>query len=113
MLFLKLCAGQELDAALIKEIKLRVRTKRSARHVPERIVVVSDIPVCHHINRLHGFDADGCVVQHTVNGKKVEVPVKKLLNGLPLSEINFSTLRNPECLPEYVALGELLRAEVD
>jgi acetoacetyl-CoA synthetase len=50
--------------------------------------------------------------QHTVNGKKVEVPIKKLLAGAALSSINASTLRNPECLDEYVELGKKLRAEV-
>lgn len=45
VLFLKLCAGQALDEKLIKEIKLKIRTVRSARHVPERILAVTDIPV--------------------------------------------------------------------
>ncbi|KAL8292250.1 hypothetical protein RQP46_001716 [Phenoliferia psychrophenolica] len=94
VLFVQLVPGKELDEALLKEIKLRVRTTRSARHVPERILQVQDIP-------------------HTVNGKKVEVPVKKLINGSPLASINFSTLRNPACLAEYVALGIQLRSEVE
>ncbi|KAK4047329.1 hypothetical protein OIV83_005507 [Microbotryomycetes sp. JL201] len=93
VLFVKLIDGRQLGDDLVKEIKLRVRTARSARHVPERIIAVADIP-------------------HTINGKKVEVPIKKLLNGAPLSSINASTLRNPECLDEYVALGEKLRQEV-
>lgn len=41
------------------------------------------------------------------------MPVKKLINGSPLSAINFSTLRNPECLAEFVALGAMLRSEVE
>lgn len=47
-----------------------------------------------------------------MNGKKVEVPIKKLLGGAKVSEINAQTLRNPECLDEYQKLGEMLRAEV-
>ncbi|KAK4701849.1 acetoacetyl-CoA synthetase, partial [Phenoliferia sp. Uapishka_3] len=94
VLFIQLVEGKELDDALLKEIKLRVRTTRSARHVPERILAVKDIP-------------------HTVNGKKVEVPIKKVVNGDDLASINFSTLRNPECLAEYVALGSKLRSEVN
>lgn len=47
-----------------------------------------------------------------MNGKKVEVPIKKLLGGAKTSEINAQTLRNPECLEEYHKLGEALRAEV-
>lgn len=66
---------------------------RSARHVPARILAVQDIP-------------------HTINGKKVEVPIKKLLNGAELQSINLETLRNPECLREYVEVGRRLRGEV-
>lgn len=43
---------------------------------------------------------------------QVEVPVKKLLNGAGLSAINPSTLRNPDCLDEYLRLGAELRAIV-
>jgi acetoacetyl-CoA synthetase len=89
ILFVKLVSGKVgLDDQLIKEIKLRIRTRRSARHVPERIIQVDDIP-------------------HTVNGKKVEIPIKKLINGATLQEINARTLRNPECLDQFVTLGEL------
>ena len=70
-------------------------------------------------------------IPHTLNGKRwvhvlvtlmdlqliyahyrVEVPVKKIINGAPKSTINLSTLRNPECLDEYVLYGQQLRAEV-
>lgn len=53
------------------------------------------------------------LLQHTINGKKVEIPIKKLLNGAALSTINSSTLRNSECLEEFVDLGAKLRAEVE
>lgn len=36
---------------------------------------------------------------------QVEVPVKKLLGGAPVSSINAATLRNPECLEEYSRLA--------
>jgi acetoacetyl-CoA synthetase len=89
ILFVKLVSEKVgLDEQLIKEIKLRIRTRRSARHVPERIIQVDDIP-------------------HTVNGKKVEIPIKKLINGATLQEITARTLRNPECLDQFVTLGEL------
>jgi len=41
------------------------------------------------------------------------VPIKKLLNGASLASINAETLRNPECLEEYVKLGALLRMELE
>ncbi|KAM0752422.1 acetoacetate-CoA ligase [Meredithblackwellia eburnea MCA 4105] len=93
VLFVQLQEGKLLGDDLMKEIKLKIRTSRSARHVPERILQVGDVP-------------------HTVNGKKVEIPVKKLLNGAPMASINFSTLRNPSCLDEYERLGETLRSEL-
>lgn len=89
--------------------------RRSARHVPERIVVVKDIPVRPRQGRpslVSYFFLPVSRAQHTVNGKKVEVPIKKLLAGAPLASINASTLRNPECLVEYVELGQMLRKEV-
>lgn len=77
-------------------------------------------------------------VPYTVNMKRVEVPVKKvsrrggswasrrlggetwtlrgpgdqIINGAPLSSVNPATLRNPECLAAYEAIGVRLRAEV-
>jgi acetoacetyl-CoA synthetase len=38
------------------------------------------------------------------------VPIRKVINGAPVSAINPATLRNPDCLHEYVVLGEELRA---
>ncbi|PCH41206.1 acetoacetyl-CoA synthetase [Wolfiporia cocos MD-104 SS10] len=93
ILFVKLLEGQTLTEELEKRIKAEVRSRRSARHVPARIVQVRDIP-------------------YTVNLKRVEVPVKKIINGAPVSSINPATLRNPECLAEYETLGKQLRAEI-
>lgn len=93
VLFVQLAPGHTLDPALEREIKARIRAARSARHVPARIVQVQDVP-------------------HTVNGKKVEVPIKKVLAGEPVAAINKATLRNPECLVAYEELGVMLRKEV-
>lgn len=41
------------------------------------------------------------------------MPIKKLLNGATLASINMETLRNPDCLAEYVKVGQLLRMEVE
>jgi acetoacetyl-CoA synthetase len=38
--------------------------------------------------------------------------VLQIINGAPIESINAATLRNPEVLAEYVAIGERLRAEV-
>ncbi|OCB84825.1 acetoacetate-CoA ligase [Sanghuangporus baumii] len=59
ILFVKLQEGCTCTPELEKRIKAEVRARRTARHVPERIIQVNDIP-------------------YTLNGKRVEVPVKKV-----------------------------------
>lgn len=78
---------------LRKQLTTLIRTKRSARHVPKYIEVVTDIP-------------------KTLNGKKVEVPVKKIINGATLDAINQATLLNSESLEQFVTLGKRLRASL-
>ncbi|KAF8592338.1 acetoacetate-CoA ligase [Ramaria rubella] len=92
ILFVKLGDGMCLDEELVNAIRVKVRAKRSARHVPEKIIQVGDIP-------------------YTLNGKRVEVPVKKIINGASLNSVNPSTLRNPECLIIYEKLGAQLRRD--
>jgi acetoacetyl-CoA synthetase len=92
ILFVKLSGGDQLSPALEKSIKSEIRVKRSPRHVPSKIIRVEDIP-------------------YTLNGKRVEVPVKKIINGASVSSINPATLRNPECLESYSVIGRMLREE--
>ncbi|KAI9292987.1 acetoacetate-CoA ligase [Neoconidiobolus thromboides FSU 785] len=88
VLFLKLKQGQKFTQELINNLRLRIRTLLSPRHVPAIILAVPDIP-------------------YTVNGKKVEVAVKKLINGTPIESISTATLANPECLKYYLDIAEL------
>lgn len=37
-----------------------------------------------------------------MNGKRLEVATKKLVNGTPLSKINLSTAEDPECLKVFI-----------
>jgi acetoacetyl-CoA synthetase len=53
ILFVKMKAGADLDEVLLKKINTAIRLSRSARHVPARVLGVSDVPV-------------------TLTGKKVE-----------------------------------------
>ncbi|KZT39610.1 acetoacyl-CoA synthetase [Sistotremastrum suecicum HHB10207 ss-3] len=92
ILFVKLLDGFVLGDELEQHIRTEIRARRSARHVPSKIIQVQDIP-------------------HTLNGKRVEVPIKRIINGAAISEINQSTLKNPECLVAYQLLGEQLRAD--
>ena len=79
ILFLK--SKQELD---LKEIKSVIRSKCSPRHVPDLILKSDDIP-------------------YTISGKKVEVPIKKILLGQNADDVvSKDSLRNPESIKWFV-----------
>jgi acetoacetyl-CoA synthetase len=42
----------------------------------------------------------------------VLISILQIINGASISSVNPATLRNAECLEEYVALGERLRSEI-
>ena len=79
-LFVVLHPGRTLDTELAQTIGRTLRTKLSPRHVPDEIRAVGDVP-------------------RTLSGKKLEVPIKRLLCGAQLSDVvNPGTLKNPEAL---------------
>jgi acetoacetyl-CoA synthetase len=80
ILFVQLKDNIILDEELKKKIKDQLRQKASPRHVPHKIYQVNDIP-------------------RTVNGKKVEVAVTRLLQGETVD--NRDALANPEVLNEF------------
>ena len=83
LLFVVLADGGELDDALRAAIKAALRTQLSPRHVPDRIEAISDLP-------------------RTLNGKKLEVPVKRILSGVPLAQaVARSAVENPEALEAF------------
>jgi acetoacetyl-CoA synthetase len=86
VLFVRLSPGRTLDAALRAEIAARIRRNTSPRHVPARIVHVTDIP-------------------RTRSGKIVELAVRQMIHGRPV--INRDALSNPEALDLYRDLPEL------
>jgi len=84
-LFVVLRDGVTLDDALRDTLRARIREALSARHVPNEIVQAPGVP-------------------RTLSGKKMEVPVKKLMLGQPPERIaNPDAMANPECLPWYFA----------
>jgi len=86
-LFVVMRSGQ-LDTSLVKRLERTLRTKLSPRHVPDEIRAVSDVP-------------------RTLSGKKLEVPIKRLLSGAPLDEVvNPGTLQNPNALFEVLAAAK-------
>ena len=83
-LFVVLRPDVVLDEALIKRINDKIRTALSARHVPNDIFATVEIP-------------------RTLTGKKMELPVKNLLLGMPLEKIaNRDAMSNPGSLAYYV-----------
>jgi len=84
VLFLKMGEG-EVTPDLIKRLVTTIRTLLSARHVPALILPIKDIP-------------------YTVNGKKVEVAVKKILGGEEVR--NKGALGNPESLDLFRNIPE-------
>ena len=89
ILFVKMFEGIELTDDLISRIKKNIRENASPRHVPAKIVSVPGIP-------------------YTLNMKKVEVAVKKIIHGQEVS--NKDALSNPEVLDYYADLKELREA---
>ncbi|MCF7796745.1 MAG: acetoacetate--CoA ligase [Lentisphaeria bacterium] len=86
VLFVKMAAGQPLDSALANAIRMKVRQNCSPRHVPAKILAAPDIP-------------------YTINGKKVEVAVKQLIQGGEVK--NHDALKNPESLDFFRNIPEL------
>jgi acetoacetyl-CoA synthetase len=87
VLYLVLAPGQSLTGELTAAIKSALRTALSPRHVPDEIHQVPGVP-------------------RTLSGKKLEVPVRKILAGTPLSEAaDPDSLANPEVLSYYVPDG--------
>lgn len=83
ILFVVLVHPLRLEEPLMKKIKSRLKTEASPRHVPQEIHQVKEIP-------------------HTLNGKKVELIVRNIFQGIPVS--NKDALANPDCLAEFEAL---------
>jgi acetoacetyl-CoA synthetase len=86
VLFVRLREGVTLDAALKERISRQIRTGASPRHVPAKIVQVSDIP-------------------RTRSGKITEIAVRDVVHGRPVK--NTEALANPEALALYEDLTEL------
>jgi len=86
ILFVKLPEGEQLTEALRQKIRDTIRHLASPRHVPAKIIAVPGIP-------------------YTLNMKKVEMAVKKVIDGEPV--LNKDALGNPEVLDFYAGVKEL------
>lgn len=86
ILFVILKAGWELDGNLVKEIKTQIRKGASPRHVPAKVIAVTDIP-------------------RTKSGKITEIAVRDVIMGRKIK--NVEALANPDALRLYEDLDAL------
>lgn len=92
LLFVALSRGLKLDDALRSRIIQQLRSEVSPRHVPDAIYHVPEIP-------------------RTLNGKKLEVPIKRILAGTPVDQaVHRGAVANPESLEIFVRLSAELSA---
>jgi acetoacetyl-CoA synthetase len=83
VLFVQLVSGLTLDEGVRRSIATALRTQLSPRHVPDIVHQVSALP-------------------HTLSGKRIEVPVKKILRGVPVDEaVARGALSAPHVLEEF------------
>ena len=83
-LFVVLRDGAALDVELIKRINDSIRSALSARHVPNDVFAIAEVP-------------------RTLTGKKMELPVKKLLLGMALEQVaNPDAMANPGSLAYFI-----------
>jgi acetoacetyl-CoA synthetase len=86
ILFVKMAEGHALTDDLKNRIRTTLRQNASPRHVPAKIIETPAVP-------------------YTLNMKKVELAVKKVIEGKPV--LNKDALSNPDALDFYEGLKEL------
>ena len=87
VLFVTLVTGRKLDSQLEARIRGRIRADISPRHVPDEVIETPGIP-------------------RTLSGKKLEVPIKRILmGGDPSKLVNRDSIADPEDLDFYVELA--------
>ena len=90
ILFVVLAPGAVLDDELRARIARRVREDCSPRHVPNEILQIEQVP-------------------RTLSGKVLEVPVKRILMGVPPNEAaSVDSLADPASLDYFVEMAKSL-----
>ena len=83
-LFVVLSPGVELDDTLKATIRNKIRSSLSPHHVPDEVIAITEVP-------------------RTLNGKKLEVPIKKLFMGAPLEKaISVDSMSNPHAMDYFI-----------
>jgi acetoacetyl-CoA synthetase len=83
LLYVVLDDGVALDEAGAR-IRTAIRADLSPRHVPDEVIAIAEVP-------------------RTLNGKKCEVPVKRVLAGVPLDQaVSQGALKNPAAMAPFL-----------
>jgi acetoacetyl-CoA synthetase len=91
ILFVQLTEGADLTDDLRRRINAALRDQLSPRHVPDSVEVISELP-------------------RTLSGKRIEVPVKRILQGLPAEKaVALGALTSTAAIPEFEALRDALK----
>jgi acyl-CoA synthetase (AMP-forming)/AMP-acid ligase II len=85
VLFVVLADGATLTDDLVKQAKSAIAAQASPRHVPDDIIAVPALP-------------------HTRTGKKLEIPVKRIIQGHPLAQV-----ASPDAVDDYSALTQFTK----
>jgi acetoacetyl-CoA synthetase len=92
LLFVVLNKGFVLDGTLQQKILQKIRRDISPRYAPDKVYSIRDIP-------------------RTLNGKKLEVPVRKILLGFEKAKaLNMDSVGNPESIQYFIRLANEMRA---
>ena len=85
VLFVVLAGGGDgVPSELRDRLHSAIRTQLSGRYVPDDVVAIPDVP-------------------RTISGKKLEVPIKKILRGMPVeTSVNRDSMSNPESIDWFV-----------
>lgn len=91
-LFIVVKEGTPFSEELKSHINKTIRQNCSPRHVPNEIISVNELP-------------------KTLNGKKIEVPIKKILMGIPVNQaVNSDSLLNPQSLQYFIEFQKLIES---
>ena len=87
-LFVQLAPGEELTDDLVAALKKAIREQASPRHVPDEVIAVPGVP-------------------HTRTGKRLEVPLKRLFQGVdPGKAVNAGAVDDAALVDHYIALAK-------
>jgi acetoacetyl-CoA synthetase len=90
-LFVVLRENVEMDDGLKARIREGLRKGISPHHVPDEVLVIPEVP-------------------RTLSGKKLEVPVKKLLMGIPIEKaISTDAMSNPHSIQYFIEIADRIK----